>query len=131
MNGCLAELKMMRTRYGTSNFDHAIKLLMRERLDAPGRPQRIRVSLNARWKMYRRQKGICPLCNQEMPPDEKLWDVDHIEPTSENFNGKDNLWLCHSSCNRSKGARSLNDLAKSSGTTVEQYLGRKGIEENL
>ena len=123
---CTEELTALRTKYGYSQFDHAVKSLMRQRLDAPGRPKRIHVSLNARWKMYRRQKGICYLCNKEMLPDEKLWDVDHIVSDAEDFNGKSNLGLSHLSCNRAKGAKSLVDLAKETGTTVEEYLHRTG-----
>ena len=124
---CLDELILLRGKYGTSQFDHAVKSLMRQRLDAPGRPKRIHVSLNARWKMYRRQKGICPLCNTEMAPDEKLWDVDHIEPDSPNYNGKDNLWLTHASCNRSKGAKSLIEMAKETGATINEILCRGNL----
>ena len=126
---CLDDLKGLRNLYGTSTFDHAVKSLMRQRLDAPGRPKRVHVSLNARWEMYRRQKGICPLCNKEMAPDEKIWDVDHIEPDSASYNGRDNTWLTHSGCNRSKGAKSLLDLSKESGKTIQEFLEGKGGEE--
>ena len=124
MNYVLEALKDLRKLHGTSAFDNAVKQLMRERLDAPGRPKRAHVSLNARWKMYRRQKGICPLCEKEMLPDEKTWDVDHIVVDGTNFNDRANMWLTHQSCNRAKGAKSLLELSKESGRnrTVLDYI---------
>lgn len=33
MTGCYEELKALRAKHGTSNFDHAVKKLNRERLE--------------------------------------------------------------------------------------------------
>jgi hypothetical protein len=80
-------------------------------------------------RLYDRQKGICPECEQAMPFIRGEIEVDHLDPFKEDFGDRINLRVTHKSpCNRKKGSSSLMQQAKRTGKTVRQILEeQKGI----
>lgn len=120
---CFAELVALREKYGTSEFDRAVKHLNRLRLDAFQRPERIRLSERKRQKLYFRYGGLCHICGEWIDP-KISWTVDHFDPniTGPAFNAEANLRPTHPRCNSSKGAKSIEEMAFANGQTVAQYL---------
>ena len=67
-------------------------------------------SLKARWFLWKRDKGVCAICGQEVEFIEM--DIDHITPRSQGGgNDPANLRVAHSWCNRSRGAGRVRALA--------------------
>jgi len=115
-------------QYGYSQVEGVVKSWTRKRLEVEDRPARVKVSPGVRRDMYAKQSGICPLCGDGMDGRNlfKL-DVDHINPNlfGSAFNARANMHLCHPSCNRAKGAKSLAEVAKGNGRTVTDMLRAK------
>jgi len=115
-------------RFGYSAVGAEVKAWKSKRLENADRPARIKVSLNARRHMYVKQSGKCGICGEPMDGNIQRLDVDHIDANAAEFNARTNLHLTHPSCNRSKGAKSLAEVAKGNGRTVTQMLG--GVDDS-
>jgi len=118
---CLEALKKMRSVYGTSEFDRAVKTLMRERLENPGREKRQHLSAAKKSRLYIRQDGRCAICNQSFGL--RDMEADHIDPNLQNFNALNNWQLTCVKCNRSKGAKSVMEQTVAYGKTALEILG--------
>ena len=128
---CLNALKVLRGRYGTYEFDRALKALYRERLEVENRPKRIRLSPRRRERLYFRHGGICHECGTLIDP-KSNWEVDHVNVNlaSDEYNDERNLAPTCAACNRKKSAKSIPELAKSSGRTMKEIVEVKGADRN-
>jgi hypothetical protein len=75
---------------------------------------------------YRRQKGICSVCKDEMALERNLIEGDHWDSSLEEEQGLNKLDNCravHKRCNRQKGSKTIYELAQSQGRTVIEQLG--------
>jgi len=123
---CREVLDAVISVYGRSDFDHCIDKLRRQRLDkAAGRPKRIRFSWVKYRRLYDKQRGICAWCDKEVALFRGDVEIDHRDPNAEDFNGDGNLQLLHSSCNRSKNAKSIAEQSKATGKGYIELLGRE------
>jgi len=124
----ISKLKAIRSEVGYSEYDQAVKIIARERLQNDSRDKR---KTNFKWsdyvRHYKRQKGICPWCKQPMALIKGQLAMDHIDPNRQDFNDDSNLQVNHPRCNRSKGSMSVADQAKRNGTTYREIL--SGDEE--
>jgi len=119
---CLQERRRIREKYGTSVDDECTRILHRERL-AADRDKRKRFKWPNDYKrLYERQKGVCPRCNQPMVFIQGEIHIDHFDAGREDFNADTNLRVLHRTCNESKGANSIIDEAKRKGITVKELL---------
>lgn len=60
---------------------------------------------SARAVLWAKSSGRCALCNEPLPPDGKLIDIDHMVAKAEGTGGEttlNNLYLSHRACNRSR-----------------------------
>lgn len=119
---CLDELRALRNKYGTYNFDAAVKKMGRERLQNRDRPDRVRFPWSAYKRQYARQNGVCPVCDHEMVLLRGRIHMDHIDPNAENFNALSNLQVLHIGCNLKKGSDDLAAQTKHQGRTVRDIL---------
>lgn len=117
---CLDDLHALRTKYGTSIFDHSLKQLMRERLENYGREKRKKLPPRQKEKLYAKQSGKCAICEQPFAINDL--EADHIDPNKQSFN-KDNWQLACVKCNRSKGSASVMAQTKMYGKTAEEIIG--------
>ena len=90
-----------------------------------------RKAIPPRWigKAYLRQKGKCARCGNDLKLTEAVGD--HRKPIA--LGGSHaglNIDACHAKCNSAKGARSLSEDAKRTGTNVREYLERAGVNES-
>jgi 5-methylcytosine-specific restriction endonuclease McrA len=125
---CLQELVSLRTKYGTSTFDFVLKKLARQRLESRGiRPERTRFKWSDVRRLYAKQRGICPVCDNPMPLVRGELEIDHIDPSRvDGFNSDSNRQVAHKYCNRSKGADSIAEQSKSSGKPFTEILAPEG-----
>ncbi len=116
------ELYKLKSEYGGFHFNLALKEIRRRRLEVSKRGKRERFPWSKYRKLYNRQKGVCPLCNETMPFIRGEIEIDHRDPNREDFNSEDNLQLTHKRCNRAKSAKSVSTLSKESGKTIQELL---------
>jgi hypothetical protein len=131
-----AALRSLRTEWGYSAFDRAIRTLNRERLDSKGqgREKREKFTWGELKRMAQKQRWICPRCTLEMAPIKGQLEVDHYDPNNPDFNDANNLRVLHKKCNREKGANTPMQEAKATGKTVIDQLTppmRQQIREGL
>lgn len=100
--------------------------------------------------LWKKSQGRCSLCNEPLPADGSLVDVDHMVARKEGLGGSSdlkNLYMAHRSCNRSRGnlpyelAKKVIPFAKwciahprrSFEDVVEKYVpqGNKRVEISL
>lgn len=114
----------IRAKIGTARYDSAVRKINRMRLDAPvaQRQKRIKFKWSMYSRLYKKQKGICPICGDAMPLIQGMIEIDHKNPNEEDFNNDSNLQVTHKDCNRSKGADSVSQQSKSSGRTYKHIL---------
>jgi 5-methylcytosine-specific restriction endonuclease McrA len=85
----------------------------RERLANPARDKRKAFKRTYLHILYKKQKGVCPVCDNDM-----AWmngvglEVDHIDPNRQDFNDRSNHQLVHKACNREKSSMSLTEQTK-------------------
>ena len=132
---CVAILKQFRADWGYDRFDSAIRIINRERLQLGKNPRdgRQRFKAHDYKKLYRKQNGICPLCNLAMVMPAHFpgpLEIDHLNPNREDFNDPSNLQLTHESCNRKKGAKSLQQQSKSNGRTFVHIMSASEVSES-
>jgi 5-methylcytosine-specific restriction endonuclease McrA len=119
---CLDRLRALRTEFGTSEFDRAIRTLMRERVN-PDREKRKPVRWAAIKRAYIRQGGKCSVCGLDMRLLRGEVEGDHRDPNRVDFNHESNIAVSHAKCNRSKGSLSIPEQAKRYGQTMAERLG--------
>jgi 5-methylcytosine-specific restriction endonuclease McrA len=119
---CLADLKALRTKYGTSIYDDAVKKINRERLQDGAERKRRAYPRRVRVDLYLKQNALCPICDERMDANLRLLHVDHIDPDRQDWNHSSNLQLVHASCNLHKSSKSLQQQSKESGRTVADIL---------
>ena len=116
-------LDELKTEFGDWTFRQAVESIRRRRLDNHHRDHRKRFAWSKYQRLYRRQRGMCPLCNDAMLLLRGQVEIDHKDPNrQEGFNDDDNLQLTHQSCNRRKSSRSIYEQAKKGGKSIIQCL---------
>jgi 5-methylcytosine-specific restriction endonuclease McrA len=117
------ELDRLTAEYGESTFRYALELRNRRRLENRRRTPRKRFAWSKYQKLYRKQRGICPLCRKEMVLLNGEVEIDHKDPNrASGFNDDDNLQLTHRRCNRSKSSRSVYKQSKQLGRNMAEFL---------
>lgn len=119
---CIDRLRLLRKEYGTSAFDHAIRTLMRERVN-PDRDKRKAVPWSLLKRKYNEQRGRCSICGLDMVLVRGQVEPDHVDPNRQDFNSPENIRAAHSKCNRSKGSLSIPEQTKRYGKTMVDILG--------
>ena len=116
-------LRRLQAEYGLSRFKSAIQRLNRQRLDVSEREKRKRFAWSKYQVFYRKQRGICPLCDKAMLLLRGEVEIDHKDPNrQEGFNDDANLQLAHRKCNRTKSSRSLFQEAKKRNRNIVEML---------
>ena len=121
--------RAVRAKTGYSNWTHITQKLNRERLniDKEERGARRRYRPAEYKKLYRRQHGICPICESEMAQPTN-WPgnlaMDHLDVNSQDWDSEGNRQVTHSKCNQEKSSKSLNQMSKETGKTVADMLPR-------
>ncbi len=121
-------LRALRTECGRGNFDEAVRMLNRERLQNYQRDARISFSKAKYQRLFDEQRGICPVCNGQLEFPAIRNEVDHKDPNRTDFNAHSNLQLVHGrrsrqQCNQRKGASSMLTQAKRQGKTFANLVG--------
>lgn len=132
---CKEQIRALRDQFPRSVWDKANRELGRERLevDKSKRPDRKELKAADYKRLYNRQRGICPWCENEMAMP-KFWpgklEADHIDPNVEGdgYLAWTNLQLLHERCNQEKNAMSIADQAKHLGRTFTEIL-QPGFEK--
>jgi len=121
---CLQDLRALRQQYGTSNFDHALRTLKRERLENYTREVRQKFPPKMYQRLYDLQGGICawPPCRQHLNVPAKKNHIDHVDPNRTDLNHPSNLQLLHPACNQIKSCRTLYEQSKLTGKPVSEIL---------
>ena len=122
MKSALDRLRELRSEVGTSEFDRAVKSLMRERVSVT-REKRKRFPPSMYQRLYDKQTGDCPWCNERLLVPARKNAIDHKDPNRQDFNSVQNLQLLHPNCNSKKSAKSIHEQSKATGRTYEQLLG--------
>jgi CRISPR/Cas system Type II protein with McrA/HNH and RuvC-like nuclease domain len=120
-------LREIRRLAGYANFDAVVKKLNRERID-PERVKRKRFPKSMYQRLYDKQQGVCPLCDNRLNIPATKNEIDHISPGEEQFNGVANLQLTHPMCNRKKSSKSVLQQSKESGRSFVSIVSRGEIE---
>jgi hypothetical protein len=121
-------------REGYSVYFAAVKIQLRRRLqvDKSKRPKRDELKKSQKQKLFDRQKGICPWCDQplEIPAWKNKGD-DHINVNIEGdaYNALSNRQLLHEKCNLEKGAMSIQEQSKAGHGTFHQIIRTPSEEE--
>lgn len=119
----IAELKAIRERVGYSEYDQAVKIISRERLQNSDRDKRKPIPWSVIQRHYKKQRGICPWCNKPMVLIRSELEGDHVDPNRQDFNADDNIQVLHKlPCNREKSSMSVADQAKAKGKTYYELL---------
>jgi len=126
---CRQVLEGVLTIYGRSLFYPPAREMAYEKVNGiRTREKRKHYSPAHKQKLFDRQKGICPWCNQPLDIPASRNEVDHIRPDAEPFDAITNQQLCHGQCNREKSAMSITDQAKHTGHTIAEII-QPGIED--
>lgn len=123
----LLKLRELRSQVGYSQFDRAVRSLMKERLTNLERQHRKHFSPSTYQKLFDRQKGVCSYCDEPLLIPARKNEIDHFDPNAEEFNSPRNLQLLHSQCNRKKAAQSPSEQSKQQGKTVLEM--REGLDD--
>jgi 5-methylcytosine-specific restriction endonuclease McrA len=100
---------------------------LRRKLEVSGRPPRQKFPWSEYKRMYERQGGICPLCQEVMPLIRGKIEMDHINPglVGEEFNARTNRQVVCRGCNREKSALSIPAQAKRYSKPMTEILKRE------
>jgi len=120
----LNQLEQLKEKYGETEFNNAIRKIKRKKLQIAKeqREKRIKFSWTTYKKLYNKQRGICPLCNESMPFIKGEIHIDHKNPNETNFNAEYNLQVVHKQCNLQKSSKSLIKQSKFYGKTITELL---------
>lgn len=122
------EMRLLREKTGRGNWDFIVKKLNRERI-APGREKRENFPPSEYWRLYAKQRGVCPgfgvpAHDLPNPPVYPAVHVDHRNPGKlKGFNAKHNLQLLCAECNGRKSSKPISQQAKETGRTYTELLG--------
>jgi CRISPR/Cas system Type II protein with McrA/HNH and RuvC-like nuclease domain len=119
---CLREIKALRDQYQRSVWDAAMKQLKRERLENYGRDPRKKFPPRMYQRLFDMQRGVCRFCNNHLDVPAKKNEIDHIDPSRQDFNTPSNLELLHVACNRVKSSRTLYEQSKLTGKPLTEIL---------
>jgi len=108
--------------YGELTFKQAIKTINRRRIDK-NRDNRVSFPWKEYERLYKKQRGICPICEQPMILLKGSVHIDHLNPNEKDFNNPSNRQLLHAGCNLSKSSKSINQQSKVYGKTYTEILG--------
>ena len=118
-----SKLRAIRAEVGYSEFDRAVKSLMRERLGTDKREKRIHWSKSLYQKLFDVQRGLCADCHQLLLIPSNKNHIDHYVPIAQGgTNNPSNLRLLHPGCNCRKNDESPLDNAKRTGNTIRESL---------
>ena len=121
---CYADLKQVQKDWGYSQYDHDVKKINRERVN-PERGKKIDYTWAQVKHAYKKQRGICPVCQKEMALDRNKLHGDHQNPNltvEEGLNSESNLRALHIVCNLKKSSKTIPQLSKETGRTYEDLL---------
>lgn len=119
---CLQDYRAWREKHGTSNCDRVIRIEGRRRVN-PDREDRVQLSKAEKQKRFDRQKGICSCgCGERLLIPAWKNDVDHIDVNRIPYNHPQNLALCLPGHNRSKSAKSIQQLSKEQGRSFSDII---------
>lgn len=119
----IGRLEELKREFGDFAFKAAVKSLRARRLDRRGRENRKQFAWSKYQALYRKQRGMCPLCETAMLLLRGEVEIDHKDPNrAEGFNDDANLQLAHRKCNRRKSSQSLYQQAKKGHRTVVELL---------
>jgi len=118
----ITKLKAIRTEVGYSEYDQAVKIIARERLQNDSRDKRKPIPWAVIKRHYEKQKGICPWCNLPMVLIRSEIEGDHKNPNAQDFNHDSNIQTLHKKCNREKSSMSIAEQSKHKGTTYREIL---------
>jgi 5-methylcytosine-specific restriction endonuclease McrA len=123
METCETEFMVWLAKYGYSRCQHVIKTWNRKRIP-DNRPARQKFPWSEYKRMYERQRGICPLCQEVMPMIRGKIEMDHVNPElmGEEFNARSNRQILCASCNREKSAMTIAQQTKHYGKTVREII---------
>lgn len=116
----------LKAEAGVSNWEQSIKVINKERVNSD-RGKKLSFTWSQIKRAYKRQRGICPVCQHEMALDRKSVHGDHVNPNlseQEGLNSERNLAATHSKCNLIKNSSSMADMSK------KRQLGHFTGEEN-
>ncbi len=116
------KMEVLRSEYGYGAWDYESRSMARERLQITDRPKRIKFSPSVYRRLFDAQEGICPECQSHLDVPAKKNEIDHKNPNEERFNEFFNLQLLHKSCNREKGAMSIQEQSKASGRPMTELV---------
>lgn len=118
---CYDELIAIRDKYGYSEFDRAIRSMMRQRIAKGDRERRKPLPRAKRINLYAKQDGRCKRCGHQFPL--KQMTDDHITPLSKGgTNDLRNRRLICLKCNREKSDNDMVQDSKSTGDTILNQL---------
>lgn len=125
LSDTIARLRAIDAEVGRGDFDAAMRVINRERLQSKRTQQRERFKWSEYERLYEVQGGICPWCEQPiilLKRQKRLVEIDHINPNLQDFNAKSNLQLLHHDCNRTKAAMTMEEQSKRLGKPVTTIL---------
>lgn len=109
-------------QYGEQTFKQAVKSINRRRIDK-NRDNRVSFSWREYGRLYKKQRGVCPICDKFLPLIKGQLHIDHINPNEKDFNNPSNRQVVHPGCNLSKSSKSIYGQSKTYGKTYKQILG--------
>ncbi len=116
------EFLAIRQEIGYSRFEHILKSIQRERLQNPAREKRQRFPPSMYQKLFDAQEGFCNECGEFLAVPATKNEIDHKDPNRQDFNHPSNLQLLHRSCNREKGASTIQEQSKATGKTMRELV---------
>jgi hypothetical protein len=114
---------------GRSDFRRLMDKQKNAKLQASDRPERKKFPWSLYKRLYERQAGLCPWCCGAMILLRGKVEIDHINPNADDYNGRDNLQLLHSHCNREKSGMSIEQQSKHTGKSFVELIGQP-VEED-
>jgi hypothetical protein len=127
---CYEDLKALRIKYGTSEFDFSVKKLMRERVNSD-RDKRIKFPNSLYQKKFDRQGGICACgCGERLIVPARSNHMDHCDPNRTDLNHSSNLQLMLPVHNLRKSSKPIQQQSKESGKPFTELI-RTAIEDEV
>jgi hypothetical protein len=110
----ITSLRAIREAAGYGNYDQAVKILNRERVN-PDRGKKEDFTWAQVKIAYRHQRGICPVCNKEMVLIREKLHGDHWDcnlTVEQGLNSQKNCACTHKPCNLHKSTKTPAELSK-------------------
>jgi 5-methylcytosine-specific restriction endonuclease McrA len=124
---CRLDLNQARVKHGRLVFNSVAKEMLREKVDRPDKKSRKHFGKSMYQRLFDKQKGLCAICGNALTVPAHKNEIDHKNPTAENFDAESNLQLVHGwrskeKCNQKKGAKDMFAQSKRYGKTVKELL---------